>query len=112
TPSMKPYNPLPGIYGIVLLTLEPFATLLPGILTVFVPGGATWFYNQLVPGGSLQRLDAPHTRMTFGQMINAYGIIGAQSALTLRAVRWALPNDPVAQERIIGTYLGILAFAD
>ena len=44
--------------------------------------------------------------------ILAYGIIGAQSALTLRAVRWALPNDPVAQERIIGTYLSILAFAD
>jgi hypothetical protein len=45
-------------------------------------------------------------------MIPAYAVIGMLSALGFRAVRRALPNDPVAQDRIIGASLGVLAVAD
>lgn len=86
--------------------------MIPAIATVFVPGGASWFYNEQVPGGGIQSVDGPHTKMVLGQLVNAYVVIGSVSAFGFRAVRRALPNDPVAQERIIGTLLGVLAAAD
>lgn len=67
---MNQYDALPGLYGIVFLTMEPMALLLPGLLTALVPGGGTWFYNQLVPGGPPQNLDSPHVRMVLGQAVN------------------------------------------
>jgi hypothetical protein len=45
-------------------------------------------------------------------MIVAYAVIGMLSAFGFRAVQRALPNNPVAQDRIIGASLGVLAAAD
>ncbi|KDN39586.1 hypothetical protein RSAG8_08742, partial [Rhizoctonia solani AG-8 WAC10335] len=42
----------------------------------------------------------------------AYSTIGMLSAFGFRAVRRALPNNPVAQEQIIGATLAVLATAD
>ncbi|KAG8721567.1 hypothetical protein FRC08_012010 [Ceratobasidium sp. 394] len=106
------YNPFPGLYGLVFLNLEPLSTLIPAIATVFIPGGAAWFYNEQVPGGSFQSVDGPHIKMALGQLVNAYAVIGMLSAFGFRAVRRALPHDPVAQDRIIGATLGVLATAD
>jgi hypothetical protein len=41
-----------------------------------------------------------------------YLLLGLISSLVLRAVRDALPTDPVAQERILGATLAALAIAD
>jgi hypothetical protein len=41
-----------------------------------------------------------------------YLLLGMISSLVFRAVRDALPNDPVAQERIVGATLAALAIAD
>ncbi|KAG9101504.1 hypothetical protein FS749_006407, partial [Ceratobasidium sp. UAMH 11750] len=64
------YNPFPGLYGLVFLNLEPLSTLIPAIATVFIPGGAAWFYNEQVPGGSFQSVDGPHIKMALGQLVN------------------------------------------
>lgn len=39
-------------------------------------------------------------------------LLGLISSLVFRAVRDALPHDPVAQERIVGASLTALAIAD
>ncbi|CAE6461133.1 unnamed protein product [Rhizoctonia solani] len=106
------FNAFPGLYGLVFLNLEPASTLIPAIATVFVPGGAAWFYNEQVPGGAIQTLNGPHTWMILGQLVNAYSTIGMLSAFGFRAVRRALPNNPIAQEQIIGAILAVLATAD
>lgn len=41
-----------------------------------------------------------------------YLLLGLISSLVFRAVRDALPHDPVAQERIVGASLTALALAD
>ena len=69
-PGMKLYNAFPGLYGLVFLTLEPLSTLIPAVATIFVPGGAAWFYNEQVPGGTFQPVHGPHTKMVLGQLVN------------------------------------------
>lgn len=39
-------------------------------------------------------------------------LLGLLSSLVFRAIRDALPGNPVAQERILGASLAALAFAD
>ncbi|EUC53824.1 transmembrane protein, putative, partial [Rhizoctonia solani AG-3 Rhs1AP] len=111
-PRAQMFNAFPGLYGLVFLSLEPASTLIPAIATVFVPGGAAWFYNEQVPGGAIQTLNGPHTWMMLGQLVNAYSTIGMLSAFGFRAVKRALPKNPVAQEQIIGATLAILAASD
>ena len=41
-----------------------------------------------------------------------YMLLGLISSLVFRAVRDALPHDPVAQEKIVGASLTALAIAD
>ncbi|KAB5594315.1 hypothetical protein CTheo_2245 [Ceratobasidium theobromae] len=106
------FNAFPGLYGLIFLTLEPLSTLIPAFATVLIPGGAAWFYNEQVPGGAIQSLDVPHTKMLLGQLVNAYAVIGMVSAFGFRAVQKALPKNPAAQERIIGASLSVLATAD
>ncbi|OBZ79276.1 Disintegrin and metalloproteinase domain-containing protein B [Grifola frondosa] len=50
--------------------------------------------------------------MTVWQLGNCYFLLGLLSSLVFRAVRDALPNNPVAQERILGASLTALALAD
>jgi hypothetical protein len=69
-PGMKLYNALPGLYGLIFLNLEPLSTLIPAVATAFVPGGAAWFYNEQVPGGTFQAVEGPHTKMVLGQLVN------------------------------------------
>lgn len=45
-------------------------------------------------------------------VISAYAVIGMSSAFGFRAVRKAIPNNPAAQEQIIGASLAVLAIAD
>lgn len=69
-PGMKLYNAFPGLYGLIFLNLEPLSTLIPAVATAFVPGGAAWFYNEQVPGGTFQAVEGPHTKMVLGQLVN------------------------------------------
>jgi hypothetical protein len=66
----KRFNAFPGLYGLIFLNLEPASTLIPAIATALVPGGAAWFYNEQVPGGSFQSVEGPHTKMALGQLVN------------------------------------------
>lgn len=50
--------------------------------------------------------------MAIWQLGNCYGLLSLVSNLVFRAVRDALPNDPVAQERIMGAALVAYAIAD
>jgi hypothetical protein len=40
---------LGGLYEFVFLHFEPVSTITPAIVVFLFPG-ATWFYNQLIPG--------------------------------------------------------------
>ena len=50
--------------------------------------------------------------MTCKLFILGYLLLGLISSLVFRAIRDALPNDPAAQERILGASLTALAIAD
>ncbi|KAI5120215.1 hypothetical protein M0805_000030 [Coniferiporia weirii] len=110
---MTAFPALPGFYNLLFLHLEPISTISPAILGWFFPGAA-WFFNELVPptpGAPVPALDA-RASMAIWQLTNCYLLLGLISSLVFRAVRDALPHDPVAQERIVGASLTALALAD
>ncbi|KAF9454920.1 hypothetical protein P691DRAFT_799928 [Macrolepiota fuliginosa MF-IS2] len=103
---------LPGFYRVVFLHLEPMSTFIP-VISVWVAPGANWFFQEQVPS------DAPtptslddRTRMIISQLVNCYLLLGLLSSIVFRAVRNTLPNNPSAQERLIGASLLALAIAD
>ncbi|KAH8120707.1 hypothetical protein DFH11DRAFT_1685926 [Phellopilus nigrolimitatus] len=113
---MTAFPALPGFYNILFLHLEPVSTISPAILAWFFPGAA-WFYHELIPSAASTPAPEAGTlearaSMAIWQLTNCYLLLGLISSLVFRAVRDALPNDPVAQERIIGASLTALAIAD
>ena len=117
------------------------STILPAVLIWFQPG-ENWFHHQLIPSAHpapVDGLDA-RTRMVVWQLGNCvsvssynindhtdrfsstlldkcchiigYLLLGLISSIVFRAVRDALPKDPVSQERIVGASLTALALAD
>ncbi|EJD55361.1 hypothetical protein AURDEDRAFT_43532, partial [Auricularia subglabra TFB-10046 SS5] len=102
---------LPGFYKLLFLHIEPTSTILPAILTWFYPG-AGWFHSELIPGAGAHSVLDERTRMAIYQLGNCYFLLGLISSIVFRAVRDALPDNPVAQERIVGASLTALAIAD
>ncbi|PIL30730.1 hypothetical protein GSI_06898 [Ganoderma sinense ZZ0214-1] len=94
---------------------------MPAIMAWLSPGAA-WFHNQLIPDGTPvpAALSDPRTTMAIWQLGNlsqvysrkGYLLLGMISTFVFRAVRDALPNNPVAQERIMGASFTALALAD
>ncbi|KAI0077420.1 hypothetical protein K474DRAFT_1661670 [Panus rudis PR-1116 ss-1] len=111
---MTEFAALSGFYRLLFLYLEPLSTTIPALMIWLYPG-ATWFHNQLIPDGTpvppAGFLDQ-RSVMAVWQLGNCYLLLGMLEGLGLRAVRDALPNDPVAQERIAGTTLLAMAIAD
>ncbi|EIM88363.1 uncharacterized protein STEHIDRAFT_167669 [Stereum hirsutum FP-91666 SS1] len=105
-------NVLPGAYGALFLWLEPVSTVAPAFLTWFFPG-VRWFHHQLIPSSAPvpSILDARSTMAIF-QLVNCYMLLGLLESLGFRAVKDALPDNPKAQERIIGASLFAMAVAD
>ncbi|KAI0935671.1 hypothetical protein AcV5_004025 [Taiwanofungus camphoratus] len=103
---------LPGFYKLMYLHIEPASTILPAILAWFFPGAA-WFHHELIPDATPTpaALDA-RTVMAVWQLGNCYLLLGLISSFVFRAVRDALPNNPIAQERILGASFTALALAD
>ncbi|KAF8167885.1 hypothetical protein B0H34DRAFT_35872 [Crassisporium funariophilum] len=104
---------LPGFYRMLFLYLEPMSTIAP-VLMVWVTPGASWFHHQLIPSAQstpTTSLD-PRTLMAVWQLTNCYFLLGLISSLVFRAVRDSLPNNPVAQERILGASFLALGIAD
>ncbi|KDR85212.1 hypothetical protein GALMADRAFT_233921 [Galerina marginata CBS 339.88] len=104
---------LPGIYRILFLYLEPMSTITPAVMVWLFPG-ASWFHHQLIPSNLPSPTVAlePRTLMAVWQLTNCYFLLGLISSLVFRAVRDALPNNPVAQERILGASFLALGLAD
>ncbi|KIM47993.1 hypothetical protein M413DRAFT_217406 [Hebeloma cylindrosporum] len=104
---------LPGIYRVLFLYLEPISTIAP-VVMVWLSPGASWFHHQLIPSAlpaptaSLE----PRTLMAVWQLTNCYFLLGLLSSLAFRAIRDALPNNAVAQERILGASFLALGIAD
>ncbi|CAL1697048.1 unnamed protein product [Somion occarium] len=110
---MTDYPAVTGFYRLLFLYLEPFSTVLPAVIIWGVPGAA-WFHHELVPDGtppSEAFMDA-RTTMAVWQLGNCYFLLGLLEGLGLRAVRDALPDNPVAQERIAGATFTAMAIAD
>ncbi|KAF5336818.1 hypothetical protein D9757_014653 [Collybiopsis confluens] len=103
---------LPGFYRFLFLYFEPVSTISPALMIWLWPG-ASWFHHQLVPAPdpSPIGLDA-RTVLAVWQLGNCYMLLGLISSLVFRAVRDALQNDIVAQERILGSAFTALAIAD
>ncbi|KAI0291757.1 hypothetical protein BC826DRAFT_1021961 [Russula brevipes] len=109
---MSDFPALPGVYKALFQYIEPVSTVLPAIL-IWLRPGAAWFHHELIPSPheSLATVDA-RTRMAIWQLGNCYLLLGMLSSLVFRAIRDALPGNPVAQERILGASLLAMAIAD
>ncbi|KIJ59823.1 hypothetical protein HYDPIDRAFT_177691 [Hydnomerulius pinastri MD-312] len=107
----RDFPALPGLYQALFLYFEPVSTISPAFLAWFFPGAA-WFHHELIPiGTSSGPLDA-RTTMAIWQLGNCYMLLGLISSFVFRAIRDALPNNPEAQERILGASMTALALAD
>ncbi|KXN89818.1 hypothetical protein AN958_04822 [Leucoagaricus sp. SymC.cos] len=103
---------LPGLYRLVFLHLEPMSTFIP-VLSVWITPGVDWFYHEQIPSSApAPPLLDNRTRMIISQLVNCYLLLGLLSSIVFRAVRNTLPNNPIAQERLIGASLLALAIAD
>ncbi|KAI0320211.1 hypothetical protein OF83DRAFT_1105992 [Amylostereum chailletii] len=109
---MSQFEALPHYYNLLFLYLEPASTIIPVFMTWFLPG-AIWFHHELIPSSSSppSSLDARST-MAIWQLGNCYMLLGLLSSFVFRAVRDALPNNPTAQERILGASFLAMAIAD
>ncbi|GJJ13873.1 hypothetical protein Clacol_008130 [Clathrus columnatus] len=98
--------------GAIKLVKRPsFSTISPAFLAWIFPG-PLWFHSELIPlPNALTSLDE-RTKMAIWQLGNCYFLLGLISSLVFRAVRDALPNNPVAQEKIVQATLTALAIAD
>ncbi|KAI1790445.1 hypothetical protein LXA43DRAFT_1016239 [Ganoderma leucocontextum] len=112
-PLISEFPALPGFYQLLFLHIEPTSTMTPAIMAWLSPGAA-WFHNQLIPDGTPvpAALSDARTTMAIWQLGNCYLLLGLISTFVFRAVRDALPNNPVAQERIMGASFTALALAD
>ncbi|KAN0124555.1 hypothetical protein V8E53_015821 [Lactarius tabidus] len=110
--NLPDFPALPGVYRALFLYIEPVSTILPAVLIWTTPGAA-WFHHELIPapGESPNSLEA-RTRMAIWQLGNCYLLLGMLSSFVFRAIRDALPGDPIAQERILGASLLAMAIAD
>lgn len=111
---MSDFPALPGLYQLMYLHIEPVSTILPAIMIWLFPG-ATWFHHELIPDATpvppAGFMDS-RTNMAIYQLGNCYFLLGLISTFVFRAARDALPNNPAAQERIIGASFTALAIAD
>ncbi|KAJ7293923.1 hypothetical protein C8J57DRAFT_1553534 [Mycena rebaudengoi] len=110
---MAKFLALGGFYQLLFLYLEPMSTMIPALMSWVFPGSA-WFHHQLIPSAlpAPTKILEPRTEMMVWQLGNCYLLLGLISSLVFRAARDSLPNDPVAQERIVGALLAALAIAD
>ncbi|KAF9056392.1 hypothetical protein BJ165DRAFT_1606567 [Panaeolus papilionaceus] len=113
TTSEDTFPALSGFYRLLFLYLEPMSTLAP-FLMVWVTNGPSWFHHQLIP--SVQphpaTIDDGRTLMAVWQLANCYLLLGMISSFVFRAIRDAVPNNGVAQERILGAAFLALGIAD
>ncbi|KAG2023237.1 hypothetical protein CC2G_000910 [Coprinopsis cinerea AmutBmut pab1-1] len=113
-PTMKKeFLALPGIYYVHFLYIEPIASIVAFLMIWGYPGAA-WCYHQLlqeseeIPAEIFQ----PRAEMAMWQLGNCSLLLGLISLLVYRAIRDALPDNPVAQERIIGAVVSTLGLGD
>ncbi|KAF9242349.1 hypothetical protein BU15DRAFT_72877 [Melanogaster broomeanus] len=110
-PVPTDFPALPGLYKAFFLYIEPLSAIAPAFVIWFFPG-PEWFHNQFIPLSALSRpLDA-RTTMAMWQLGNCYMLLGLIPSLVYRAIRDTLPNNPEAQERILGASLTAFALAD
>ncbi|KAI0771040.1 hypothetical protein BD413DRAFT_554724 [Trametes elegans] len=112
-PLISEFPALPGFYQLLFLHIEPISTVMPAVMAWSFPGAA-WFHHELIPDGTPvpAALSNPRTTMAIWQLGNCYLLLGLISTFVFRAVRDALPANPVAQERILGASFTALALAD
>jgi len=105
------FDALPGYYRFIFLHLEPLSEIGPIIMAF--KSGPGWFYNELTPptGPPPEYLD-PRSSIAVWQLVICYLLLFFMTSLGFRAIRDSLPNNPVAQERIVGALLMSLAMAD
>ncbi|TFK76651.1 hypothetical protein BDN72DRAFT_753471 [Pluteus cervinus] len=108
----KPFPALPGFYQTLFYRLEPISTLAAALVIWFKPGAA-WFYHQLIPSTDVAPTTLePRAEMAIWQLGNCFFLLAMMSPVLFRTAREALANDLVAQERIVGAALFVLAVAD
>ncbi|KAI0065858.1 hypothetical protein BV25DRAFT_1821542 [Artomyces pyxidatus] len=109
---MTQFLALPGVYKVLFLYIEPVSTILPAFLVWFTPG-ADWFHHELIPSSDPASLPLDgRTTMAIWQLGNCYFLLSLLSSFVFRAVRDALPDNPSAQERILGASFFAMAVAD
>ena len=126
---MSEFAALPGFYRLLFLYLEPLSTIAPALI-VWLFHGPEWFLHQLIPSTETVPAESlePRVLMAIWQLTNCtciiltpttsthckvgYFLLSLISSFVFRAIRDALPNNPAAQERILGASFLALGIAD
>ncbi|KAH9030139.1 hypothetical protein EDB85DRAFT_1964190, partial [Lactarius pseudohatsudake] len=76
-------------------------------LPIWFQSDAAGFRHELIPHSPEAR-----TQMVIWQLGNCYVLLGSSSLFVFATIRDALPRNPVAQGRILGAFLSVMAVAD
>ncbi|GLB36595.1 hypothetical protein LshimejAT787_0308830 [Lyophyllum shimeji] len=111
----KPFPALPGFYYPWFMYFEPLSTFAPALTCLISPGTA-WYFHELLPSDTPPPTNMaglePRAVAAIWQLANSYMLLGLLQTFGFRAIRDTLPNNPAAQERILGASLTALALAD
>ncbi|KAF8554564.1 hypothetical protein OG21DRAFT_1412372, partial [Imleria badia] len=80
-------------------------------LVCFFPG-TEWLHAQLIPAGTPSGALDARTTVAMWQLVNCYAVVALISSLVFRAIRDTLPDNPEAQERILGAHMTALVLGD
>ncbi|KAH7104267.1 hypothetical protein BKA62DRAFT_694092 [Auriculariales sp. MPI-PUGE-AT-0066] len=94
--TVDEFPALTGYYKLLFLYAEVRITILPAPLMWSWPGPG-WFYSELVPGARSWSLPDDRARMAILQLGSCYMLLGLITSFAYRAVRDAVPNNPLAQ---------------
>ncbi|KAH9173389.1 hypothetical protein EDB89DRAFT_724516 [Lactarius sanguifluus] len=101
---MPAFPALPGVYH-TFFFIESVSTF--SLSSIWFDSDAAGFRHELTP----HNLEA-RTQMVIWQLGNCYMLLGLSSLFVFATIRDALPGNPVAQERILGALLSVMAVAD
>lgn len=106
----KILSPFYGFYWFFFGVLEPAAALAGAGIAFVTPSS---FYHDLVPAPGTKPLRINHrAQLAIWQLGNCYFLLSLISFYLCHVIPKALPRNPVAQERIWGSLLTVLAIAD
>ncbi|KAG8976053.1 hypothetical protein FRC05_004684 [Tulasnella sp. 425] len=101
---------LPHVYFLIFNIIEPAMTTAAAVMAI---GTSDWYYNETLPSDGKPAAGLTlRAQLIVRQLGNCYFLLGLISLCVFSAIRGAVPNNPAAQEKLVGGLLTALAIAD